>query len=82
MTLMAVGVGLPLLRASASRGHFKNTHAGPQRFLKAFRRWDENTSTAVEHSINELCQALNDVFSRPQALALSFTMSLGQWGPP
>jgi uncharacterized protein (TIRG00374 family) len=81
LALMAVGVGLPLLRhLSRSKAFQEYMYRASQRFLTAFRRWDDRTSVVVEHNINEFCQALDIMFSRPQALALSFTILLGQWG--
>lgn len=81
LALAAVGVGLPLLRyLGKSRTFQEYMYRASQKFLRGFRRWDERKGTIIEHNINEFCQALNDVFSKPQSLALSFTMSLGQWG--
>jgi len=81
LALMAVGVGLPLLRYfSKSKTFQEYVYRASQKFLTTFRRWDDKLSIAVEHNINEFCQVLDKIFSRPQTLALSFAMFLGQWG--
>lgn len=81
LALMAVGIGLPLLRyLGKSRMFQEYMYRTSQKFLKAFKKWSDKTSAVVEHNINEFCQALDKMFSKPQILVLSFVMFLGQWG--
>jgi uncharacterized protein (TIRG00374 family) len=81
LALMAVGIGLPLLRHLSKSKTFQGyMFRASQKLLTTFRKWNDERGAIVEHNINEFCQALDRMFSRPQTLALSFIMSLGQWG--
>jgi len=81
LALTAVGTGLPILKYLGKSKTFQEyMYKTSQKLLMAFRKWDSKASTVVEHNITEFCQALDRMFSRPQALALSFILFLCQWG--
>lgn len=79
LALIAMGGGLFCIRyLSKSKSAQEFLRKVSEKILKTFKKGNYS-NTLIEYNINEFCQAVDTMFSRPYVILISFTIFIGQW---
>ena len=80
LALIAAIGGLYGIRGFGRSKRFQDFVArASERILKAFKRWSDEMNNTIDYSISEFSSAVNNIFSKPHAILLSFAIFVGQW---